>query len=69
MESENAKGRPEVEEALGLKKFDSISSDGIALTNKPFTLAKLDLKTADVGSINYYSLEESDCARLLKEIP
>jgi hypothetical protein len=46
-----------------------MSSDGIALTNKPFTLAKLDVKTADVGSTHYYSLEESDCARLLKEIP
>jgi hypothetical protein len=32
-------------------------------------LAKLDVKTADVGSTHYYSLEQSDCARLLKEIP
>jgi hypothetical protein len=69
LESEHPLGKIEVEEAMGKKQFDSLSSDGIALTNKPFTLVKLDVKTANIGSTHYYSLEESDCARLLKEIP
>jgi len=58
-----------IEEALGRKSFDSLPQDGVALTNKPFTFTRIDLKTADSSATNLYTLDDSDCIRLLKELP
>jgi|LauGreDrversion4_2_1035121.scaffolds.fasta_scaffold1095441_2 hypothetical protein len=51
--SETPKGPFEVEEAMSHKQFDSLSVDGVALTNQPLTLSKQDAKVAENGGSTF----------------
>lgn len=55
-----------LDEALGLKKFDSTNIQAIGITNKPFTFMRVENKQTQQPK---YTLEQADCQRLLKEIP
>lgn len=55
-----------LDEALGIKRFDSTDFQATGVTNRPFTFTRVENKQTQQPK---YTIEQGDCQRLLKEIP